>query len=210
MKKQRYSADDQPRCAFNFVLTMSTIWVTAFSWWDEQKKQKTACRDLDSHSCSYDVAARCCFFLSLTDVGGECAGVACVARGQPWHLNIPRRTVSLPAPSCIPSLGCASRRGVETRLFLGSAFLNHDWAPSHRCNKTRECHRCAQAQASNTWRAFSHSNVFTGVVFSAVLFDQKNRSPPCYIFSVYSSVGLGLRCLGCRDFSRCLAVQMRS
>lgn len=132
------------------------------------------------------MAARRCFFLSLTDVGGECAGVACVARGQPWHLNIPRRTVSLPAPSCIPSLGCASRRGVETRLFLGSAFLNHDWAPSHRCNKTRECHRRAQARASNTWRAFSHSKrVYGGCVWCCVIRSEEPLLSVLYIQRIF-------------------------
>lgn len=115
---------------------------------------------------------------------GWAGGVACVARGQPWHLNIPRRTVSLPAPPCIPALGCASRRGVETCLFLGSAFLSHDWAPSHRCNKPRECHSRAQAHASNTWRAFSHSNVFTGLCL--VLCYLIRRTPPLrVIYSAY-------------------------
>ena len=175
---------------------MSTIWVTAFSWRDEQKKKtNNVCRDLDLHSCFYDVAARRCLFLSLTDVWGECAGL--VGGWVGWRawlggspgIHISRRTVSLPAPSRIPALGCASRRGVETRLFLGSAFLNRDWAPSHRCNKTRECHHHTQAQASSTWLTFSYLNVFTGLCL--VLFYLIRRTAPLcvYTLSVYSSVG---------------------
>lgn len=35
----------------------------------------------------------------------------------------------------IPALGCVSRRAVETRLVLYCAFLSHEWAQSHHCNK---------------------------------------------------------------------------
>ena len=107
-------------------------------------------------SCGYFAAA----FPSLTGAGGNASGFCS------GHLSVPGSTVSLPAPRTHSCFGCVSRRGVETRLALHSAFLSHDSAQSHCCNKpgnaTTHTHTYTHPH-THTWLTFSHWNTFTGL-----------------------------------------------